>query len=161
MGQIYITKAGGNTNIRQTSRSINSSSLAAIAASGLFRATGDVWLYDLILELNVLGTPTAETIRFSFTKASNSVTGFMSAASASIAGLVAGSTLSAQLYAVANAPLASADGAGINPETYGHMFIPTGVIGMALGGTTGHTGTWSAYATYESNEEGAMLLPLF
>lgn len=161
MGQIQLFKPAGDTSVRKTARSIGAATLANIATSGLFDVSGDVWLYDILLELKTLGVPTAETIRFNHINSANAVTGFISAASASIAAMVAGSTISAQLYAIANAPIISADGAGINPETYGHMFIPSGTMGLALAGTPGHTGTWAAYVTYEASRDGAILTPKF
>lgn len=126
----------------------------------IFNVIGDVLIYSLLSECYTANNATASTLQYTGTNNTTAVTGNISAASASLASAVPGTSALALLGAVTNAP-ALTNGSGIGSFPWGAIRVPGNSSIKTVIGVGSTTGTWKHYIRWEPLEDGAIVVPAF
>lgn len=135
---------------------------AAIISNGLalFTVTGGpIEILALLSIFQTVNGATASTLQYSSTGTLGATTQTISGASATLANATAGTSVIAQLTALATAPIVNPNGAGIL-ATPGGVVVPAGSITAVVGvGST--TGTARHYLRYRPLQAGAAAVAAF
>lgn len=128
--------------VAETSAAVLSNALALFNVAG-----GPIEIVELVSICQTADDATASTLQYQSTGTLGATTQTISGASASLANAAIGTSVIAQLTALATAPVVNANGAGIS-ATPGGIVIPAGAIKAVVGvGST--TGTWKHYLRYK------------
>ena len=115
-------------------------------------AGGPIEVVELISVCVTDNDGTASTLQYSHDPTAGAATTF-SAASASLASVVAGASVVLQGTTLATAPLVNASGAGLTAMGGVGIILQAGTISLTIGvGST--TGTWSHYLRYKPFKQG-------
>lgn len=121
----------------------------------IFTVVGDILITNLVSECKTANGATATTIQYQSVPTVGSTVN-ISGASASIASVAAGATLTLDGGSLATAPILSASGASLAQTARG-IQVPEGTIKLVVGvGST--TGTWRHYLRYKPLESGAYVI---
>ena len=121
----------------------------------IFTTTGDILVFALSSECYTPNGVAATTIQYSVTSPTG--TAAMSGVCASLANVAAGTSVAAQLGALANAPVVSAV-AGVGVFPWGAVRVPGGSAIKLVVATGPTTGTWKHYIAYKPFETGAAVI---
>lgn len=156
MSALVNTVVGGVSG--NLSQAATTSAKVMVNGDTLFTAVGDVQITSLWSECYTANGATATTLQYSITPTTGTAT-TISGASASLANAVAGTVVSLNGAALADAPNLYATGVGLNSTGRGIIFR-SGTLTSTVGvGST--TGTWKHYLQYTPLEPGAYVVPAF
>lgn len=148
----------GNADLQEgvavTAAAVISNALALFTIAG-----GPIEILELFSICQTANSATASTLQFSSSGTLGATTQTISGASATLANAAAGTSVIAQLTALATAPTVNVNGAGIS-ATPGGIVVPAGSITAVVGvGST--TGTWIHYLRYRPLAKGVTVVNAF
>jgi hypothetical protein len=153
--QAYLKGAADlQDNVSQTAAAVMTNGLSLFTIAG-----GPIEILELLSICVTADGATASTLQYSSSGTLGATTQTISGASASLANAAAGTSVIAQLTALATAPIVNTNGAGIS-ATPGGIIVPAGSLTAVVGvGST--TGTWAHYLRYRPLAKGVTVTNSF